>query len=87
VSFDLPDGITIDELTGVIPSSTSNVGSRVEFSTKTPTAAVAALTGWAVARGLELAELSVTRPTLEDVFLDLVGEDPPETLSADGVER
>ena len=87
VSFDLPDGITIDELTAVIPSAASNVGRRVEFSTKTPTAAVAALTGWAVARGLELAELSVTRPTLEDVFLDLVGDDPPDTVSADGVER
>ena len=51
VSFDLPDGITIDELTAVIPRSTSIVGARVEFSTKTPTAAVAVLTGWAVARG------------------------------------
>jgi ABC-2 type transport system ATP-binding protein len=85
VSFDLSDGITIDELTAVIPSATSIVGRRVEFSTKTPTAAVAALTGWAVARGLELAELSVMRPTLEDVFLDLVGDDSPETVP--GVER
>jgi hypothetical protein len=32
-----------------------------------------------VARGLELAELSVTRPTLEDVFLDLVADDPVAT--------
>jgi ABC-2 type transport system ATP-binding protein len=86
VSFDLPDGITIDELTAVIPRAASIVGKRVEFSTKTPTAEVAALTGWAVARGLELAELSVTRPTLEDVFLDLVGDDPP-TVRVDGVER
>ena len=84
VSFDLPDGITFDELTSAIPNAASIVGKRVEFSTKTPTAAVAALTGWAVARGLELAELSVTRPTLEDVFLELVGDDVSATVSADG---
>jgi ABC-2 type transport system ATP-binding protein len=87
VSFDVPEGIPIDELTAVIPSATSIVGTRVEFATSTPTAAVAALTGWAVARGVELAELSVTRPTLEDVFLDLVGDDARMDLPSDGVER
>jgi ABC-2 type transport system ATP-binding protein len=75
VSFDLPDGVAADDLDGVVPVAASIVGVRVEFSTKTPTAAVAAVTGWAVTRGLELAELSVTRPTLEDVFLDLVADD------------
>ena len=62
----------------MLPATTSIAGTRVEFLTKTPTAAVAALTGWAVARGLELVELSVTRPTLEDVFLGLVTDDATE---------
>ena len=75
VSFDVPDGMAVTELSDVLPPAPSIVGARVEFSTKTPTAAVAALTGWAVARGLELAALTVTRPTLEDVFLGLVAED------------
>ncbi len=29
------------------------------------------LTGWALARGLELTDLEVRRPTLEDVYLEL----------------
>ena len=77
VSFELPDGTSVDELDTVLPAETSVVGARVEFSTRTPTAAVAALTGWAAARGIELPELSVTRPTLEDVFLELVADEPP----------
>ena len=87
VSFDLPDGITVDVLGGAVPSAASVAGRRIEFSTKSPTAAVAALTGWAVARGIELEELSVTRPTLEDVFLDLVADDPAEDVSSDGADR
>ncbi len=82
VSFDVPDSVAVDELDGLLPAAASIIGTRVEFSTKTPTAAVAALTGWAVARGLELGELSVTRPTLEDVFLGLVADDP--AMEGDG---
>ena len=87
VSFDLPEGIEVDELGDAVPSAASVAGRRIEFSTRTPTAAVAALTGWAVARGIELKELSVTRPTLEDVFLDLVADDPTEGVSSDGADR
>ncbi|HWM22437.1 MAG TPA: ABC transporter ATP-binding protein [Ilumatobacteraceae bacterium] len=75
VSFELPDGTSVGELGDVLPADSSVVGARIEYSTKTPTAAVAALTGWAVARGIELSGLSVTRPTLEDVFLGLVADD------------
>jgi ABC-2 type transport system ATP-binding protein len=37
------------------------------------TRALHALTGWALARGVALAELTVTTRSLEDVYLDLVG--------------
>jgi ABC-2 type transport system ATP-binding protein len=84
VSFDLPVDVAFDDLRAVLPATTLIIGARIEFSTKAPTAAVAALTGWAVAREIELAELSVSRPTLEDVFLDLVADDPTTT---DGFER
>jgi ABC-2 type transport system ATP-binding protein len=77
VSFVLPPDVIVAELDGVVPSDASVVASRVEFSTLAPTASVAIVTGWAVSRGIELAELSVTRPTLEDVFLELVGGGEP----------
>ncbi|WP_108666144.1 ABC transporter ATP-binding protein [Euzebya rosea] len=37
------------------------------------------LTGWALEAGVELEGLEVRRPTLEDVYLDLVGADGVET--------
>jgi ABC-2 type transport system ATP-binding protein len=49
-------------------------GTIVEVRTTQPTADVHALAGWAMARGVELEGLSVARPSLEDVYLDLVGE-------------
>lgn len=43
-------------------------------STATPTAFLAELTGWAHSRGVELEGLTVNRPTLEDVYLQLTGD-------------
>jgi hypothetical protein len=37
-----------------------------------PTKALAVLATWAVDRGLELVDLSVHRPSLEDVYLRLI---------------
>lgn len=48
-------------------------GERVTYATDRPTAALAKLTGWATAHRVELTALEVSRPTLEDVYLDLVG--------------
>jgi ABC-2 type transport system ATP-binding protein len=69
VGFLLPDGVSVEELRGVIPTDIALVGDRVEFTTATPTAAVHELTGWALAGGRELVGLTVERPSLEDVFL------------------
>jgi ABC-2 type transport system ATP-binding protein len=46
-------------------------GSLVERFTEDPTALLHELTGAALARGEHLDELSVTRPSLEDVYLQL----------------
>jgi ABC-2 type transport system ATP-binding protein len=46
-------------------------GDLVLLRSATPTALLGRLAGWAVARGEELLGLTVTRPTLEDAFLDL----------------
>jgi ABC-2 type transport system ATP-binding protein len=47
---------------------------RYELRTTTPTADLARLTTWAVGHGEELGGLTVSRPTLEDVYLALVAE-------------
>ncbi len=75
VRFGLPDGVAVADLPREIGrGAVGTERDRVELSTATPTATVHALTGWALARGYELADLTVTRPTLEDTFLRLVGE-------------
>ena len=47
---------------------------RVTIRTQTPTRTVHDVTGWAVGRGIELEDLAITRPSLEDVYLELTGE-------------
>lgn len=74
VSFALPAGVDAADLDGVVPRTASVTGGLVEFTAATPTADVARLTAWAVARGVELDGLRVHRPSLEDVFLQLAGE-------------
>jgi ABC-2 type transport system ATP-binding protein len=46
-------------------------GTLVEMDTENPTALLYELTGAALARGERLEGLTVTRPTLEDVYLEL----------------
>jgi ABC-2 type transport system ATP-binding protein len=46
-----------------------------ERVTDQPTALLAELTTRALARGEELEELSVTRPSLEDVYLELTSDE------------
>ena len=60
---------------------------RAEIRTDQPTRVLHDLTGWAVDNGLELEGLSVARPSLEDVYLQMTGgteqsEDLPESVGA-----
>jgi ABC-2 type transport system ATP-binding protein len=50
-------------------------GATVERETDDPTTLLHELTGQALARGERLEGLSVARPTLEDVYLELTSED------------
>jgi ABC-2 type transport system ATP-binding protein len=52
-------------------------GELVERETTDPTALLHELTGEALARGERLEELSVSRPSLEDVYLELTQEPVP----------
>jgi ABC-2 type transport system ATP-binding protein len=53
-------------------------GELVERETEDPTALLHELTGDALARGERLRDLTVTRPTLEDVYLELTADRGPE---------
>ncbi len=46
-------------------------GERISLETNDPVTELAKLTGRALEQGLDLEELEVTRPTLEDIYLEL----------------
>lgn len=70
VSFELPAGVGAGELP--LPGDAEISGETVTFTTVTPTNALARLTGWAGERGVELPRLTVSRPSLEEIYLDTV---------------
>ena len=70
VSFRLPDGHDAPDL----PAGAERRGREVTFRTAAPTRDLAPLLSWASVRGYELEGLTVTRPTLEDVYLQLTEE-------------
>jgi ABC-2 type transport system ATP-binding protein len=51
---------------------------RVTVLSANPTEDVHLLTGWAIERGIELGDLAVARPSLEDVYLALTGSSTEE---------
>jgi ABC-2 type transport system ATP-binding protein len=71
IRFLLPPGVAIADL----PVAVTVEGDGVRFETDQPTPALHRLTGWAVERGIELPALIVSRPTLEDVYLELTTSD------------
>jgi ABC-2 type transport system ATP-binding protein len=85
ISFRIPAGLTAAD---VPPLGVERrvAGGVVEVRTETPTADVAALADWAMTRGTELEALTLARPSLEDVYLDLVGDQDDEAdAGVDGV--
>lgn len=78
IRFVLPHGLGLDALPA-LSASASLAGTEVRIETTAPTADLAALCGWADGRGLELEGLTVERPTLEDVFLAIAGDQAEAT--------
>ena len=70
----LAGGIEPPALPGLQPAD----GHGHLIVTTEPTRALHDLTGWALERGVALEQLEVSRPTLEDVYLELTGEDAAE---------
>jgi ABC-2 type transport system ATP-binding protein len=57
-----------------LPEDARRARDVVSFETSTPTRDLAPILAWAAGRGMELEGLSVGRPTLEDVYLQLTEE-------------
>jgi ABC-2 type transport system ATP-binding protein len=70
VRFRLPDGVSPPA--DVLAEQTTS-GGFTEFATEDPIGVLHRLFGWASDNGVELDGLEVTRPSLEDVYLQLTG--------------
>jgi hypothetical protein len=58
-------------LDDVAPGRAVDEHHRVTFASATPMADLHDLTGRALALGLEISDIEIRRPTLEDVYLEL----------------
>jgi ABC-2 type transport system ATP-binding protein len=67
IAFALPDGRLASDLP--VPARVSD--GAVVLETGTPTEVLRVLTDWAWRHGIELAGLTVSRPSLEDIYLRL----------------
>lgn len=77
VRFGVPRGMSIADLPQSLASQvTAMVDGRVEAKSAYPLSFVAALAGWARECGVQVSDLEVLRPTLEDVYLELTEMQP-----------
>jgi ABC-2 type transport system ATP-binding protein len=77
IAFRLPAGTTLADLPPDLPGRPGPHEDRVQLRTTEPTRALHVLTSWALARGEELEALTVARPSLEDVYLQLTSDQEP----------
>ncbi len=75
VRFRLPASTSPADLPALAAAAVEVDGDFAVVSTERPTTLLAELTGWAVERGIELADLTVRPPSLEDAYLQLIGTD------------
>jgi ABC-2 type transport system ATP-binding protein len=71
ISFRRPEAIPLDELPLPAGVAVQSADGHVAFRTATPTRDLTPLVLWAEAHQHELEGLTVTRPSLEDVYLEL----------------
>jgi ABC-2 type transport system ATP-binding protein len=76
IRFTLPPGTGADALPDLPPADKVLVeGDLVLVTALDPTQPLSTLTGWALGLGLTLPDLTVTRPRLEDVYLELTKDE------------
>ncbi len=71
ISFTLPERTLTSELPAHLRALSQQDGAQVVLHSETPLAHVRQLAEWALPRGLDLGDLEVRRPSLEDVYLAL----------------
>jgi ABC-2 type transport system ATP-binding protein len=86
ISFALPDGVTASELGRLIGRPVDAVGEMAHLRSDAVQHDLTALLSWAQGRGIELADLQVREPSLDDVFVQLAVANDGDDL-ADGLER
>src|SRR5579875_883306 len=78
ISFSLPAGVKLPQAAELPQALRARVSEdadgRLLLSSRSVTADLHLLSGWALERGVELEALEVSRPTLEDVYLQLTRE-------------
>jgi ABC-2 type transport system ATP-binding protein len=76
VRFTLPNGLDANGLPDALRSLVRSASDgRVVLESRNPLADVKTLADWALERGVELPDLDVRRPSLEDVYLQLTANE------------
>jgi ABC-2 type transport system ATP-binding protein len=75
ISFDLPGGSAVSAVRGAVAGEWTQANGRLSLRSTDPTRSLHELTAWALAHDVRLAGLEVSRPSLEDVYLGLIGEE------------
>ena len=75
IRFSLPEGFSLSDLPPVILAAGAGAADgAVEVTAASPLPLVGALAAWADGQGVDLPDLQVRRPTLEEVYLELTEE-------------
>jgi ABC-2 type transport system ATP-binding protein len=80
ITFAPPSGTAVGDLPAALAGRADReLDGRIVLPSCTVAADLHALSGWALERGLELDDLEVRQPTLEDVYLNLTTNDQPRS--------
>jgi ABC-2 type transport system ATP-binding protein len=80
ITFAPPSAAAAADLPAALASRVEREGDgRIAVSSSSVAADLHALSGWALERGVELDELEVRQPTLDDVYLNLTANDQPRS--------
>jgi ABC-2 type transport system ATP-binding protein len=87
IRFGLPPGATFEDLPEVPEVSHSADEGRVLIVTFEPVVALQRITTWSLEQSVSLAHLSVSQPSLEDIYLELTGSPPEPQTTPEVVTR
>jgi len=73
ILFELPRGVPVGELPDLDGAAVTRTGGRVQLTTTSAMWVVNRLSSWALETGTHLEGFTVSRPSLEAVYLDLIG--------------